>query len=73
MTGPIPTYELYGEDTPGPDLDILHCETIPARSGLHGGVIAPHRHAHLYQLFFLGIGEVRMTLDGNEFRPRPPA
>jgi AraC family transcriptional activator of pobA len=72
MTGSIPTYELYGEDGGGPDLDILHCETIAARSTLHAGLISPHRHANLFQLFYLRCGEVRMTLDGSEFEPSTP-
>src|SRR4051812_16123639 len=72
MNGAIPTYELYGEDSAGPDLDLLHCETIAARSTLHAGVISPHRHANLFQLFYLRCGEVRMTLDGAGFEPRTP-
>jgi AraC family transcriptional activator of pobA len=72
MTGSIPTYELYGEEGAGPDLDILHCETIAARSTLHAGLISPHRHANLFQLFYLRCGKVRMTLDGSEFEPSTP-
>jgi AraC family transcriptional activator of pobA len=72
MTGSIPTYELYGEDGGGLDLGILHCETIAARSTLHAGLISPHRHANLFQLFYLRCGEVRMTLDGSEFEPSTP-
>jgi AraC family transcriptional activator of pobA len=72
MTDAIPTYELYGEDIAGPDLDILHCETIAARSTLHAGLINPHRHANLFQLFYLRCGKVRMTLDGSELEPATP-
>ena len=72
MTGAIPTYELYGENIAGPDLDILHCETIAARSTVHAGLINPHRHANLFQLFYLRCGEVRMTLEGNDLEPRTP-
>ncbi len=72
MTGAIPTYELYGEDIAGPDLDILHCETIAARSTVHAGLISLHRHANLFQLFYLRCGEVRMTLEGNDLEPRTP-
>ena len=72
MTGSIPTYELYGEDGGGPDLDILHCETIAARSTLHAGLISPHRHANLFQLFYLRCGKVRMTLDGSDLEPLTP-
>jgi len=72
LTGAIPTYELYGEDIAGPDLDILHCETIAARSTVHAGLISPHRHANLFQLFYLRCGEVRMTLEGNDLEPRTP-
>src|SRR4051812_293509 len=72
MTDAIPTYELYGEDSAAPDLDILHCETIAARSTLHAGQISPHRHSNLFQLFFLRCGKVRMTLDGNDLEPATP-
>ena len=72
MTGEIPTYELYGEDSAASELDILHCETIAARSTLHAGLISPHRHANLFQLFFLRCGTVRMTLDGNDLEPPTP-
>ena len=72
MTGSIPTYELYGEEGGGPNMDILHCETIAARSALHAGLISPHRHANLFQLFYLRCGKVRMTLDGSEFEPSTP-
>jgi AraC family transcriptional activator of pobA len=72
MSDAIPTYELYGEDIAGPDLDILHCETIAARSSLHAGLISPHRHANLFQLFYLRCGKVRMTLDGNGLEPSTP-
>ena len=72
MSDAIPTYELYGEDIAGSDLDILHCETIAARSTLHAGLISPHRHANLFQLFYLSCGKVRMTLDGNGFKPSTP-
>jgi AraC family transcriptional regulator, transcriptional activator of pobA len=72
MNDAIPTYELYGELLPGTDLDFLHCETISSRSSLHGGVIRPHRHADLFQLFYICRGEVRVTLDASVFEPRVP-
>jgi AraC family transcriptional activator of pobA len=72
MSDAIPTYELYGEVLPGTDLDFLHCETITSRSSLHGGVIRPHRHADLFQLFYVCRGEVRVTLDGSVFEPNVP-
>jgi AraC family transcriptional regulator, transcriptional activator of pobA len=67
---PIPSWQLYGEDSPFPD--ILHIERIVDRAeGLHWR-IAPHRHLHLHQIFLIRSGEVRLTIDGQQTRADPP-
>lgn len=67
---PIPVWQLYGEDSPFPD--ILHIERIIDRAeGLHWR-IAPHRHLHLHQVFVILSGEVQLTVDGQRTRAAPP-
>jgi AraC family transcriptional regulator, transcriptional activator of pobA len=69
-SSPIPSWQLYGEDSPFPD--ILHIERIVDRAeGLHWR-IAPHRHLHLHQVFLILSGEVRLTVDGQQTRADPP-
>lgn len=50
----ILTYRLFGESSHLPD--VLHCETIEARSVLHEWEFEPHRHARLHQLLLLESG-----------------
>lgn len=50
----ILTYSLFGESAHLPD--VLHCETIAARSVLHEWEFEPHRHARLHQLLLLESG-----------------
>jgi AraC family transcriptional activator of pobA len=56
----IETYNLFGEAGDLPD--VVHCETIAARSVLHDWNIAPHRHARLHQFLLIesGGGQARM-------------
>jgi AraC family transcriptional activator of pobA len=56
----IETYNLFGEAGDLPD--VVHCETIAARSILHDWNIAPHRHARLHQFLLIesGGGQARM-------------
>ncbi|SET33351.1 helix-turn-helix domain-containing protein [Oceanicella actignis] len=71
MEPQIPIFALYGEPDPGDALpEPLHWESISARSRLHGGRIAPHRHAGLSQFFWLSRGGARLLLDGTERRLR---
>ncbi|WP_461473140.1 helix-turn-helix domain-containing protein [Pararhodobacter sp.] len=64
MTGhtPIPNFTLFGEDTDLPD--VVHCETIAARSRLHDWELAPHRHARLHQVLLMTGGAGSISLDG---------
>lgn len=62
----VPTYNLFGElgDLP----DVIHCETIEARSRLHDWELAAHRHARLHQVLLLEDGGGTLHLEGT---PRP--
>src|SRR3989338_7360373 len=55
----IQSYSLFGESQHLPD--VLHCETIAARSVLHDWELAPHRHTRLHQVLLIesGVGGVR--------------
>ena len=53
---------LFGESTQLPD--VMHCETIAARSSLHDWELAPHRHAHLHQVMFVQSGSGIAHLEG---------
>ncbi|MBW9066007.1 helix-turn-helix domain-containing protein [Rhizobium herbae] len=56
MPTPVPTYELYGENS-GKELDFwLHCETIRSRSSQHQWEIKPHRHASFFQILYIEAG-----------------
>ncbi|MGY6534057.1 MAG: helix-turn-helix domain-containing protein [Pararhodobacter sp.] len=61
-TLPIPAFALYGEGRGFPD--VLHCERIADRAGLHEWQIAPHRHPNLHQFFLLRRGAAWVTVDG---------
>lgn len=54
-------YNLFGEEGDLPD--VVHCETIEARSVLHDWEFAPHRHARLHQVFLIESGGGTATLD----------
>jgi AraC family transcriptional activator of pobA len=58
----IQFYNLFGElgDLP----DVVHCETIAARSILHAWKLAAHRHARLHQVLLIERGGGHATLDG---------
>ncbi|WP_263263256.1 helix-turn-helix domain-containing protein [Pseudomonas sp. RIT-PI-S] len=47
-----------------PIADLLHCETISARSRVFHWEIRPHRHADLYQLLYLHRGEAVIEVEG---------
>jgi AraC family transcriptional activator of pobA len=60
----IQVYNLFGElgDLP----DVVHCETIAARSVLHDWTFSPHRHARLHQVLLIEHGGGRATLEGRD-------
>ena len=65
----ILSYNLFGEVRDLPD--VVHCETIAARSVLHDWEFAAHRHARLHQVLLIAHGGGRATLEGREHRLRP--
>lgn len=61
--GVIPVYKLYGEQEPWLTPDMVHCESIAARSQLHNWHIKPHQHNGLFQILYLQNGNARIQLD----------
>ncbi|UYV39470.1 helix-turn-helix domain-containing protein [Rhodobacteraceae bacterium D3-12] len=66
----IQTFNLFGDDGDLPD--VVHCETIEARSRLHDWEFTPHRHGALHQVLLLEDGGGRASLDGVAHVLRPP-
>lgn len=60
----VPVFKLYGEMTAWPTPDLIHCESIPERSQLHGWEIKPHRHGDLLQLLYVQAGEAELEIEG---------
>ncbi|MBY6067477.1 helix-turn-helix domain-containing protein [Leisingera aquaemixtae] len=66
----IDSYNLFGETA---ELaDVLHVETIRARSELHDWELRPHRHTRLHQLLILTGGEGAADIDGISHALAPP-
>lgn len=65
----IQSFALFGESTALPDL--MHCETIAARSVLHDWEIAVHRHGRLHQLLFVASGGGTARLEDATLRLTP--
>jgi AraC family transcriptional activator of pobA len=59
----IPVYQLYGEHEHWLTPDMVHCESIAARSRLHNWQIKPHQHHGLFQLLYLKGGTAKIRLD----------
>ncbi len=60
---PVPVFKLYGETGAWPTPDLIHCESIPARSQLHGWEIKPHRHGDLVQLLYVQAGQASLKVE----------
>ncbi|GLZ27615.1 HTH-type transcriptional regulator ChbR [Pseudomonas oleovorans subsp. oleovorans] len=60
----VPVFKLYGEQQIWPTPDLLHCELIPRRSSLYQWEIQPHRHADLFQLFYIQRGNSQVEIEG---------
>jgi AraC family transcriptional regulator, transcriptional activator of pobA len=69
---PVPTFSLYGED-PALGSDVLHLETIQARSRQYHWEIDVHIHHGLYQIIWLQTGPARIALDTMRLECRAPA
>lgn len=65
----VQTYNLFGESGDLPD--VVHCETIAARSVLHEWEFAPHRHPRLHQILLIERGSGQATLEGRIHALRP--
>lgn len=61
----IKVYNLFGESDDLPD--VVHCETIAARSVLHNWVVSVHRHARLHQVLLIASGGGQAALDGRTY------
>lgn len=57
----IENFNLYGEAGNFPD--VVHCETIEARSVIHDWEFQPHRHARLHQWLLLESGGGQVLLE----------
>lgn len=64
ISGPLPTYALYGEPGRTQATDWLHCERIAERSRRHDWEIRPHRHAVLVQILHIEQGSAEAWIDG---------
>jgi AraC family transcriptional activator of pobA len=64
--GAVPVYQLYGEHENWPTPEMVHCESIAARSRLHNWHIKPHQHTGLFQILYLESGSARIQLDDQQ-------
>ncbi len=63
LAAPVPVFKLYGETGAWPTPDLIHCESIPERSKLHGWEIKPHRHGDLVQLLYVQAGQATLKVE----------
>jgi AraC family transcriptional activator of pobA len=61
-------FRLYGERGAAARPDLLHWESIQARSRLHNWKIRPHRHHDLSQLLYVQNGPAGLHIDGRHSR-----
>ncbi len=59
----IENFNLFGERQDLPD--VVHCETIEARSLVHDWEFSPHRHNHLHQFVLLDAGAGEVLIEEN--------
>ena len=65
----IVNYNLFGETGDLPD--VVHCETIEARSLLTDWTFSPHRHGNLHQVLVLETGGGEALMDGKRIELSP--
>ena len=58
----VQNYNLFGESDELPD--VVHCESIAARSTLHNWEFVPHRHARLHQVLLVTTGGGEARIEG---------
>ncbi|WP_018237446.1 helix-turn-helix domain-containing protein [Ensifer sp. BR816] len=73
MKRPVPTYELYGEESGDRPDFWLHCETIPSRSRLHHWEIGLHRHESFFQILYIAKGSGDALFGETVLAISPPA
>ena len=61
----VPVFKLYGESTAWPTPDLIHWESIEARSRLHEWEIKPHQHGDLVQLLYVRSGRAELEVEGH--------
>lgn len=59
----VPVFKLYGEQEQWLTPDLVHCESIAARSQLHNWQIKSHQHNGLFQMLYLQAGNTKIQLD----------
>ncbi|WP_426139886.1 helix-turn-helix domain-containing protein [Pseudomonas sp. DWP3-1-2] len=59
----VPVFKLYGETSAWPTPDLIHCESIPQRSKLHGWEIRSHAHSDLVQLLYVQSGQATLHVE----------
>ncbi|WP_426118127.1 helix-turn-helix domain-containing protein [Pseudomonas sp. DSP3-2-2] len=59
----VPVFKLYGETSAWPTPDLIHCESIPERSKLHGWEISSHAHSDLAQLLYVQSGQATLYVE----------
>lgn len=69
----VPVFKLYGETAAWPTPDLIHCESIPERSQLHGWEIRPHRHGDLVQLLYVQGGRAELEVEGHVHQVTTPS
>lgn len=57
----VENYNLFGEQTDLPD--VVHCETIEARSVIHDWEFEPHRHTRLHQFLLIDSGRGQVVIE----------
>jgi len=68
----IPHYHLYGEDADDGVFDLIHVETIEARSRRHNWHITPHRHRNLHQILVVVSGQGGCDIDSERMDFKGP-
>ncbi len=63
----IPSCFLYGDSAPDVEMDFLHIERIPERSGRHDWTIPPHIHPDHVQILLVENGGGTLRVEGEDY------
>lgn len=63
----IPRYYLYGDQVDDVELNFVHVEPIPIRSGAHDWTIRAHAHPDHHQILLVDRGGGRILIEDQEF------